>query len=169
MVGNPTELMRAVLGTVSLNILLFGPPIRRLSNDPEERPLQDKRQDIYDALTAAGHYVSYAEDVVEPGFTTALPYATMLKEYDLVFSYVSSSTGVTEIEIIGSEAEVAEKSMIFLDDRQQGPTVDGMCNDAVNGGAFILDYSYPNDIVSCRLLGESLKRATNTQSKKHLI
>lgn len=169
MSDDPADIMEAIFGEVSLNILLFGPPIRRLSNDVSERPLQDKRLDIFDALTHAGHHVRYAEEVVEPGFTTALPYDVLLKEYDLVFSFVSSSTGVTELEIIGSEAEVARKSMVFLDDRLVNQSAGLLCNDARGSGADVLNYSHPNDVVSCRLLTETLVRTSETQTKKHIF
>lgn len=162
---SPSEILKKLLGDVSLSVLLFGPSLQRLSNDPDERSLQDKRSDIYRALTQAGHHVVLAEDIVEPGFPTALPYSVMTREYDVIISYVSSSTASTEIEIISSDPEIADKSKIFVDSRELQTVMGGMCDGARQVGAKVEDYLFPDDIQQCNLLTASLRYVIDSQAK----
>lgn len=150
-------------------MLLFGPPVKRLSAVPDERLLQNKRIEIFDALVAAGHTVVYAEDVVEPGFMTNLPYAVSTREYDLILSYVSLHTAQTELMIIGSDEEVARKTMIFWDDRGQGTNCQLLCDEAVQHGARQSTFSFPDDIHSCNLKGMSLTHAEAIQARRFSV
>ena len=167
--SKPSDLLRAAFGQVGLSVLLFGPSAKRLSENDDERLLQQKRLDISAALTAAGHTVRLAEELVELGFITNLPYSVIMREYDIVISYISLHTAVTEVEIIQFDGEVARKSIIFLDSRETSGVVLGVCAEAEKSGAMKSLFDFPNDIISCNLLGMSLAHVENAQSNKYAI
>lgn len=169
MPASPSDILRNLIGDVSLNILLFGPDVTRQSNDPDELALQNKRKDIHAALTSAGHHVTYAENIVEPGFPTSLPYSVAAREFDVIISYISSSTALTELDVIRSDPEIADRTMIFLDSREQDQVAGEMSVEAELQGAQVENYSFPEDIVQCNLLTASLRYVSDTQAKNLAI
>ncbi|TBX28275.1 hypothetical protein TK43_06595 [Roseovarius sp. JS7-11] len=110
-----------------------------------------------------------AEDVVEPGFVTNLPYAVSTREYDVILSFVSLHTAETELKIIGSVHEIARKTIVFRDDRGAGTSFQHLCNHAVANGAEERMFSFPDDIHSCNLKGMSLTHVEAMQARRFSV
>lgn len=163
------ELLSASIGSIGLNILVFGPQVHTLSADERQRNLQLKRAQIKEELESLGHNVKYAEDLVAPGINAFLQEILIMREYDLIVTLVGSPGSNAEVGIIASRPEIAEKAQLFMDATHTEGLVAEACRNAQAWGAYYKEYEYPKDLVECHLLGFTLERVSSTQAKKYLL
>lgn len=161
-----------VCGTV-LNILVFGPQVIHLSSDERTRNLQLKRMEIRQILENLGHYVKYAEDLVDPNlpapFNNAfLQEIVIMAEYDLIVTLVDSPGSITEAAVISTKPDLAKKASLFLDESYINGLVGQACEAAANVGADFKTYKYPNDLTECNLLGFVKNKVGKVQLVKFL-
>jgi hypothetical protein len=92
-----------------------------------------------------------------------------MREYDIVITLVGSPGSNAEVGIIGSRPEIAAKSQLFMDSAHTAGLVAEACRSAALFGAHFREYSYPQDLTDCHLLGFTLERVRATQAKKYLL
>jgi len=136
--------------------------------------LQEKRKEIRAALENAGHFVKYAEDLVDPALTgpTANPLIqelVLMSEYDLIVTLVGSPGSIVEATTISLKPKLAQKASLYLDSDHQNGLVGQACRNAQNLGAHFQTYNYPGDLVDCHLLTHVSERAKSIQLLKFLL
>ncbi len=167
-------LIERAFEAIKLKILVFGPQVHTQSPDVRTAKLQGKRRDIRAKLEAIGHYVKYAEDLVDPHLpgpagNTFFQELVIMKEYDLIVTIVDSPGSIAEAAVIATKPQLAQKSSLFLDGAYVGGLVGEACRNAEHIGAHFRTYSYPNDLDDCHLLGYIVERILQIQMMKYLL
>ncbi len=149
------ELIKESLGDTRLNILVFGPRPAPLSTIERTKNLQLKRIEIRKCLEDEGHYVKFAEDLVDPGLSdnSFIQELVIMPEYDLIVTLVDSPGSISEATIISIKPELAKKACLYLDRDYHEGLVANVCDLAQKLGADFKMYKYPEDLVDCNLLG----------------
>jgi len=159
---------------ISLKILVFGPQVHTPSPQERTAKLQAKRRDIRARLEESGHFVRYAEDVVDP--VADGPFANpffqeilIMGEYDLIVTIVDSPGSIVEATVISMSPRLAQKSSLFLDATYLDGLVGSACQNAEDVGAHFQTYQYPQDLDECHLLGYVVTRVRKIQKIKYLL
>jgi hypothetical protein len=168
-----SDLLESALGQISLKILVFGPQVKPASSDTRTRHLQEKRVEIRQALEQDGHWVKYAEDLVDPNLTGPMANALLqemviMAEYDLIVVLVGSPGSIVETTAIASKTHLARKSALYLDFDHRAGLVAQACELAKHLGAFYTTYEYPKDLIECHLLGHVTERAKHFKLIKYM-
>lgn len=166
-------LMEEGISGVALNILVFGPQVQYIADDERTKNLQNKRIEIRQALEESGHFVKYAEDIVDPNLpepanNAMLQEIAIMHEYDLIVTLVDSPGSIVEASLICSRPTLASKATLFLDQSYMGGLVAQTCQAGEIQGADFQTYQYPEDLTECHLLGAVKKRVTKVQTVKFL-
>jgi hypothetical protein len=169
-----SDLIAASIDPVLLKILVFGPQVVTLSSDERTRNLQNKRIEIRQALEVAGHYVKYAEDLVDPTLTgpsanPVIQELVLMGEYDLIVTLVGSPGTIVEASIISVKPLLARKSALYLDNDHIDGLAGQACRLAESMGAHFQTYLYPRDLTDCHLLTHVTERAAAFQLMKYLL
>ncbi len=152
------ELLNDGVESIILKILVFGPQVKSFSTDTRTLRLQHKRIQIRQELESCGHYVKYAEELVDPALPPPLNNAFLqeliiMKDYDLIINIVDKPGSISEATAIALKPELAPKSCLFLDASYSDGLTDAMCCNAETLGADFIRYTYPSDLVDCNLVG----------------
>ncbi|MGN7885403.1 hypothetical protein [Dyadobacter sp. 22481] len=153
---------------VRLNILVFGPQVASLSAEPRTLNLQNKRIEIRQELEAAGHFVRYAEELIDPSLPDAhgnafLQEIIIMAEYDLIFVIVDSPGSIAEATVISTRPNLATKASLYLDSSYATGLTAQACQLAEYLGAEFRLYTYPTDLTDCHLLTSITERVTKAQ------
>ncbi len=173
MEGDAGALIASAMRRIELKILVFGPQVHTPGHDERTRKLQGKRVQIREYLESEGHYVRYAEDVVDPniagpGGNAFFQELLIMEEYDLIVTIVDSPGSIAEATAISMSPKLAQKSALFLDANYVEGLVGAACQNASDIGAHFETYEYPTDLDDCHLLGFVSERASATQKIKFL-
>ncbi|MEQ9440713.1 MAG: hypothetical protein RIG62_16810 [Cyclobacteriaceae bacterium] len=165
------ELISDATNNMNLNILVFGPQVHTISDNERTKNLQFKRIQIREELEALGHFVRYAEDLVDPNLPSpqnnaVLQEIVIMAEFDLIINIVESPGSITEATLIATKANLSQKATLFMDESHLGGLPAQACQLAVQLGANFETFKYPQDIVQCHLLGSVKKRVEKTQFTK---
>lgn len=159
---------------ISLKILVFGPQVHTPSPHERTAKLQAKRIDIRARLEIDGHFVRYAEDLVDPMVGDPAGNAffqeiLIMGEYDLIVTIVDSPGSIVEATTIALSPQLAQKASLFLDSEYKEGMVGAACRNAEDIGAHFQTYSYPHDLDECHLLGHVVTRVRKIQKIKYLM
>ena len=159
---------------ISLKILVFGPQVHTPSPQERTAKLQAKRIDIRARLEADGHFVRYAEDLVDPMLGDPAGNAffqeiLIMGEYDLIVTIVDSPGSIVEATTISLNPRLAQKASLFLDSEYVQGLVGAACRNAEDIGAHFQTYEYPQDLDECHLLGHVITRVRKIQKIKYLM
>jgi len=173
----PDDIASKVLSAfddIKIRILVFGPQVHTLSENERTCKLQKKRIQIRAELEALGHYVKYAEDLVDPKIDGPAGNAffqelVIMREYDLIVTIVDSPGSIAEATAISMKTQLAQKSSLFLDNNYLGGLVGAACQNAEDIGAHFQTYQYPDDLDLCHLLGYVKTRVSKIQKMKYLL
>jgi hypothetical protein len=168
------DLIAASIDPVRLMILVFGPDVTTPSSDERTRNLQNKRKEIREALEVAGHFVKYAEELIDPTLTgpTANPLfqeRVLMEAYDLIVNLVGSPGTIVEATMIAERPNLAVKAALYLDDEHASGLTAQACRQAETFGARFQTYTYPRDLVECHLLTHITDCAKVFQMRKFLL
>ena len=157
-----------------ISILVFGPQVSKLSLNERTRNLQNKRIQIREKLEDLGHYVKYAEDLVDPNLPSQqsnafLQELVIMPEYDLIINIVDSPGSIVEATAISMKPDLAQKATLFMDSEYLGGLVAETCQFAELAGADFNTYDYPNDLIECHLLGFVEERVRKVQFVKMIL
>lgn len=158
---------------MSLNILVFGPQVKVISENTRTGDLQRKRIEIRGELEKLGHHVKYAEDLVDPDIPGEMgnPFIQelmIMNDYDLIVTLVDSPGSITEATAIAMRPDLARKASLFVDSDHREGLVAQTCNFAEYLGADFQTYSYPEDLTECHLLGFVKDKVNKLQIIKYL-
>lgn len=142
-----------------------------MSDNERTKNLQLKRIQIRKALEASGHFVKYAEDLVDPNLPSpqnnaVLQEIVIMAEIDLIINVVDSPGSIVELGLIANKSSLSQKSTLFLDASYSTGLVAEQCLLAVELGANFETFNYPEDLVQCNLLGFVKERVEKTQFAK---
>lgn len=156
---------------ICLNILVFGPQVHKLSAEERTLHLQLKRIQIRKELESAGHFVKYAEDLVDPNLPSpknnaVLQELVIMAEYDMIINIVESPGSIVEATLIATKSSLSQKATLFMDESYSNGLAADACRLAVALGAHFQSFSYPDDLVQCHLLGFVQDRVEKTQFVK---
>lgn len=126
---NTEQLIAAQLKATRLEILVFGPAVAPRAEDVVTASLQDKRTEMKEALTAAGHSVSFGEDVVDltlpsPLSDPLIQEVAAMAAADLIIVLVSSPGSIAEATIITTKRDLCTKAAFYcLEEHRRGLVV----------------------------------------------
>jgi len=168
-----SELIEEGFRNTHLNILVFGPKIATISEDEKVRNLQNKRIVIRVELERLGHFVRYAEDLVDPNLPSpqnnaALQEILIMGEYDLIINIVDTPGTIIEAALIAIKPNLANKTSLFIDNAYTSGLAASTCELAKLSGAECHYYQYPEDLVDCHLLGYVIRHVEKTQLVKFI-
>lgn len=166
-----SQLILDAKGHIKLNILVFGPQVHTISDNERTKNLQLKRIQIREALETLGHFVRYAEDLVDPNLPSpqnnaVLQEIVIMPEYDLIVNIVDSPGSIGEAFLIASKASLSQKATLFMDESYTDGLPAEACRLAATLGANFETFKYPDDLVQCHLLGFVKERVEKTQFAK---
>jgi hypothetical protein len=162
--------MSLALDAIKLNILVFGPQVKNLSDDERTQRLQLKRIQIRDELALLGHNVCYAEELVDPSLgNMVFQEELIMREYDLIVTLVGSPGSIIETGLISRNPQLAQKAQLFMDSSHTDGLVAEACRLASDMGAFYKEYEYPKDLTDCHLLGFAKERVRAAQRIRYLL
>lgn len=167
------EVLNDGIGSISLNILVFGPQVHTNATDTRTRHLQEKRREIRQELEAKGHNVRYAEELVvpnlpDPEHNAFIQELVIMQEYDLIVNLVDSPGSISEATMIAMKPKLASKAALFIDEAHSGGLVAQACSTAKALGAYTHHYTYPGDLIDCHLLTHITRRAAQIRLAKYL-
>lgn len=170
---NIESLLAKNVTNILLKILVFGPQVKTLSDHERTRNLQLKRKQIREELEIVGHYVQYAEDLVDPDLpgqlcNVFLQEIVLMNEYDLIVTLVDSPGSICEATAIAMRPSLAQKASLFVDFEYSEGLVAKACDSAKQCGADYRTYKYPEDLIDCHLLGFVKEKIKNVQIVKYL-
>lgn len=169
MARNINALFEESISSIKLNILVFGPQVSDISTDERTRNLQLKRIQIKEELVNDGHHVKYAEEEVDPSLgNMMLQEELIMREFDLIINLVGSPGTIIETGFIARNPEIAQKSQLFMDSGHTDGLVAEGCRLAADLGAFFMEYTYPQDLTDCHLLGFAKDRVLKAQKIRYL-
>ena len=168
------NLIASAVESIQLKILVFGPQVHTRSTIEKEAKLQRKRIEIRNELEALGHFVRYAEDLVDPQLSGSAGNAffqelVIMQEYDLIVTIVETPGSIVEATTIALNPKLAQKSALFLDEGHLCGLPAQACRNAEDMGAYFATYEYPIDLDECHLFGHVLDRVQKTQKIKYLL
>src|SRR5690606_21902503 len=134
------ELISDATKNLNLNILVFGPQVHTFSNNERTKNLQLKRIQIREELEASGHFVKYAEDLVDPNLPSpknnaVLQEIVIMAEFDLIINLVDSPGSILELGLIAGRSSLAQKATLFMDELYGDGLPADACRLAVHFGA----------------------------------
>lgn len=161
------------MANIKLDILVFGPSVKIMSSNEKVRNLQNKRIDIRNELDKLGHNVAFAEDVVDsemddPHNNAFVQELLIMADYDMIVNIVDSPGSIMEASVPAKNTSIAQKTTLFLNAEYKEGLVLKACLTAEYLGACFKDYSYPEDLVECHLLGAVMDRVRKAQTIKLL-
>lgn len=155
---------------IQLKILVFGPQVHTPSEDERTAKLQQKRIDIRERLEELGHFVRYAEDLVDPLLDNAFfQEMLIMPEYDLIVNLIGSPGSNVELGAIAAKSQLANKCALFLDSDHITGLSGSACKHAEDMGAHFSTFAYPQDLDECHLLGSVLDRVRKFQKIKFFL
>jgi hypothetical protein len=151
-----------------LSILVFGPQVATISHDDRVRNLQNKRIQIRAELERLGHFVRYAEDLVDPNLpypqnNAVLQEILIMGEFDLIINLVETPGSIVEASLVASRPRLANKTSLFIDNSFSSGLTASACEFAKLAGADFHYYQYPEDLTLCHLLGHVIQRVEKAQ------
>ncbi|RUU33677.1 hypothetical protein EOC93_28190 [Mesorhizobium sp. M6A.T.Ce.TU.002.03.1.1] len=163
-----------VTDAIKLKILVFGPQVHTPSQHEREAKFQNKRIEIRVKLENLGHFVKYAEELVDPNLggpsgNAVFQELIIMKEYDLIVTLVESYGSIVEATMISLKPQLAAKALLFQDSAHHQGLVRSACDNAVDIGAHFEAFNYPTDLDECHLYGKVLKRVSQIQKMKFLL
>ncbi len=144
-----------------LDILIWGPAKPFDTNDEYKTRLYEKRVGIKDQLKRSGHNALFSEEIGDQakrkfGFMpnlTALE-KIQIEKADLVVMLRVSYGTTGEFHDFYNNPDCARKMCVFFDGRHKDSyTHNGSDETFVTLGGKLVEFSYPDDIVNCNLLG----------------
>ncbi|MEX0289945.1 MAG: hypothetical protein AB3N14_12625 [Flavobacteriaceae bacterium] len=170
---NVKQIIEESISPIALDILVFGPQTKKMSDDERTLALQNKRIEIRDRLREEGHNVFFAEELVEEGLSGKLgnmmtQEELLLMECDLVVALVESKGTLVELGVITSKESYSKKAHCFLDKDHCAGLAHQACENAKAKGAFYTNYKHPEDLDLCHLLGYIRDSVEETQLAKYI-
>lgn len=165
---NVADLIKDAVKNTHLRILIFGPQIEIISTNEKIKNLQLKRIQIREQLEVDGHFVRYAEELVDPNLPSPqnnmfLQEIVIMKEFDLIFNLVETPGTIVEATLIADKPYLARKASLFIDSNFTDGLAAHTCRMAETIGADYKTYKYPEDLTECHLLGAIKRRIEKAQ------
>ena len=153
---------------------MFGPQVENLSNVERTRNLQNKRIEIRAALESLGHEVKYAEDIVDssidgPGANPFFQEMVIMEDFDFIVTLVESPGSNIETGVIASKPNLARKASLYIDETFNEGLAWRACQFVEEMGGHVHQFTYPQDLTECHLLGRIKRRASTIQMWKYLM